>query len=54
MRNYREHLIATSQIKEALVKLGVLATDVILYVVDENDVLIGSLTDGPWSHIDFD
>lgn len=47
MRNYREHLIAAgSKIKEALVKFGVLATDAILFVVDENDVLIGSLTDG--------
>ena len=47
MRNFRDHLITTGEtIKEALIKLDVLAKDAILFVVDEKDVLIGSLTDG--------
>lgn len=47
MRNYREHLILSgSSIKEALVRFDLLAIDAILFVVDENDRLIGSLTDG--------
>ncbi|HOZ86238.1 MAG TPA: nucleotidyltransferase family protein [Bacteroidia bacterium] len=47
MRNYREHLILSgSLIKEALIKLDKLAKDAILFVVDDSDVLVGSLTDG--------
>jgi len=47
MRNYKDHLILTGKsIKQALIQLDVLAKDAILFVVDENDVLIGSLTDG--------
>ena len=47
MRNFRNHLITSkSTIKEALVKLDVLAKDAILFVVDANDTLVGSLTDG--------
>ena len=47
MRNFREHLILNgSAIKEALVKLDKLAADAILFVVDTEDKLIGSLTDG--------
>ena len=47
MRNYREHLILSgSSIKDALLRLDELASDAILFVVDENDKLIGSLTDG--------
>tara|TARA_R110002051_G_scaffold159061_2_gene230428 strand:+ start:6849 stop:7895 length:1047 start_codon:yes stop_codon:yes gene_type:complete len=47
MRNFRDHLISSGEtIKEALIKLDILAKDAILFVVDENDVLIGSLTDG--------
>jgi len=47
MRNFRDHLILKGQtIKEALVKLDVLALDAILFVVDEADHLVGSLTDG--------
>lgn len=47
MRNYKEHLISSgSKIKEALIQLNVLAKDAILFVIDENEILIGSLTDG--------
>lgn len=47
MRSYRDHLILQGQtIKDALVKLDILALDAILFVVDESDRLIGSLTDG--------
>jgi dTDP-glucose pyrophosphorylase len=47
MRNFREHLIASgSSIKKALQQLDILAKDAILFVVDEKDKLIGSLTDG--------
>ncbi|MBC8766921.1 nucleotidyltransferase family protein [Arenibacter sp. BSSL-BM3] len=47
MRNFREHLLPTqSTIREALIKLQDLAKDAILFVVDEEDKLMGSLTDG--------
>ena len=47
MRNYKEHLLLTkSTIKQALVRLDKLAGDAILFVVDKDDKLIGSLTDG--------
>ena len=47
MINYRKHLITSKvPIKEALQKLDILARDAILFVVDANDKLIGSLTDG--------
>lgn len=47
MRNYKEHLIPfNSKIMQALVQLDFLAKDAILFVVDEEDRLIGSLTDG--------
>lgn len=47
MRSYKEHLIAKgSTIKQALSQLNTLAADAILFVVDENYRLIGSLTDG--------
>lgn len=47
MRNFRNHLInSKSTIKDALIKLDVLAKDAILFVVYDSDVLIGSLTDG--------
>lgn len=46
-RNYREHLIPVgAEIKSALKQLDKLAADAILFVVDEEDKLIGSLTDG--------
>lgn len=47
MTNYRDHLILSgSPIKQSLVQLDKLAKDAILFVVDESDKLIGSLTDG--------
>jgi dTDP-glucose pyrophosphorylase len=47
MRNYREHLIKSgSTIKEALEQLNFLSNDAILFVVDSEDFLVGSLTDG--------
>jgi len=47
MRNFRDHLITQEKtIKEALIMLDVLAKDAILFVVNENDILIGALTDG--------
>lgn len=47
MSNYRRHLIFSgSLIFQALVQLDELASDAILFVVDNNQKLIGSLTDG--------
>lgn len=47
MNNYRDHLILSdSIIEKALVQLDKLAKDAILFVVDGDDVLLGSLTDG--------
>lgn len=47
MRNYKEHLIKEgTPLREALVHLDKLASDAILFVVDEGDHLKGSLTDG--------
>lgn len=47
MRNFKEHLLLTQNtIKEALIKLQDLAKDAILFVVDKEDKLLGSLTDG--------
>lgn len=47
MRNYKDHLLLTeSTIREALIKLQDLAKDAILFVVDDEDKLLGSLTDG--------
>ena len=47
MRNYKEHLLfANSTIKEALLLLDKLASDAILFIVNEDYKLIGSLTDG--------
>lgn len=46
-RPYRDHLILSlSTIKDALIKLNELAQDSILFVVDSQDRLLGSLTDG--------
>lgn len=45
--SYKDHLIYEgSSIKTALIRLNSLAKDAILFVVNENDQLIGSLTDG--------
>ena len=47
MRHYKEHLIPSgTRIREALKILDKLAKDAISLVVDKNDKLIGSLTDG--------
>ena len=47
MRSYKEHLILSgSTVKQALGVLNDLSQDAILFVVDENIKLIGSLTDG--------
>lgn len=47
LSNYRKHLILRgSTIREALVQLNDLAKDAIIFVVDDKDTLIGSLTDG--------
>lgn len=47
MRHYRDHLILSgSTIKQALFKLNELSQDAILFVVDSENKLLGSLTDG--------
>lgn len=47
MKNYKEHLIVRgSSLKQALSQLNELAKDAILFVVDEDEKLLGSLTDG--------
>lgn len=47
MRHYKEHLILTgTSIRDALIVLDKLAKDAIIFVVDINDNLLGSLTDG--------
>ena len=47
MRNYKEHLISVNAtIKEALTALDTLAIDAILFAVNEQNQLIGSLADG--------
>lgn len=44
---FKKHLIShRSTVKEALAKLDLLAADAILFVVDDDQILIGSLTDG--------
>ncbi|WP_295795863.1 nucleotidyltransferase family protein [Mucilaginibacter sp.] len=47
MSDYKKHLVdQNAGVKEALAKLNILASDAILFVVDEHERLIGSLTDG--------
>ncbi|MFN1835360.1 nucleotidyltransferase family protein [Balneola sp. MJW-20] len=47
MRHYKEHLIPSgTTIRESLKVLDKLASDAISFVVDKDDKLIGSLTDG--------
>lgn len=47
MRHFKEHLLShVSTIKEALIKLDNLAKDAIVFVIDDDYKLIGSLTDG--------
>lgn len=44
---FKKHLINhNSTVKEALAKLDQLAADAILFVVDKDQKLVGSLTDG--------
>ncbi len=47
MRHYKEHLINKSvTIKDSLSRLELLTTDAVLFVTDDNDILLGSMTDG--------
>ncbi|MBP1653105.1 MAG: nucleotidyltransferase, partial [Bacteroidetes bacterium] len=47
MADYKKHLInQDATLMEGLARLNVLASDTILFVVDEDDKLVGSLTDG--------
>ena len=47
MINFNKHLInKKSSIKDALIKLDILAKDAILFVIDDSGKLQGSLTDG--------
>ena len=47
MRAFKDHLILSgSSVKQALAMLNELSQDAILFVVDKNEKLIGSLTDG--------
>jgi dTDP-glucose pyrophosphorylase len=47
MINYKDHLLKnTSSIKDALIKLNVLAKDAILFIIDDLGKLHGSITDG--------
>ncbi|MHC1703461.1 MAG: nucleotidyltransferase family protein [Tenuifilaceae bacterium] len=47
MNTYRKHLLPTgSSIRQALERLNYLAIDAIVFVVDEQNKLLGSLTDG--------
>lgn len=47
MQPFRRHLLnINATVKDALKALNLLAADAILFIVDENDVLKGSLTDG--------
>jgi dTDP-glucose pyrophosphorylase len=47
MKIFKKHLIlSTTSIKDALIKLDKLASEAILFIVDEKNILIGSLTDG--------
>ncbi len=47
MKDYRRHIISgAATVKDALNQLNVLRVDLTLFVVDENEKLVGSLTDG--------
>jgi dTDP-glucose pyrophosphorylase len=47
VQSYKDHLIRKgASIREALPMLDTLASNAILFVVDDSDILIGSLTDG--------
>ncbi|TDX84099.1 nucleotidyltransferase family protein [Epilithonimonas xixisoli] len=47
MDSFKEHLISKNQsVRETLIHLDKLASDAILFVVDDRNTLLGSLTDG--------
>lgn len=47
MEAFKEHLILKDQtVRDAFIRLDKLASDAILFVVDEKNILLGSLTDG--------
>jgi dTDP-glucose pyrophosphorylase len=47
MRNFRDHLLLSgSTIKQALIQLDVLAKDAMLFIIDQEEKLVGALTDG--------
>lgn len=47
MRHFKDHLInIQSSVRDALARLDLLAGDAIVFLTDDNDKLIGSLTDG--------
>ncbi len=47
MNTYRKHLLkSSSTIREALERLNILALDAIIFIIDSDSKLIGSLTDG--------
>jgi len=47
MKNFKDHLISQGTItRDALIRLDLLARDAILFIVDKNNKLVGSLTDG--------
>lgn len=47
MESFKQHLISKDQgVRDAFIRLDKLASDAILFVVDDNNILLGSLTDG--------
>lgn len=47
MESFKQHLIIKDQsVRDAFIRLDKLASDAILFVVDDHNVLLGSLTDG--------
>ena len=47
MQDFQKHLINEgANVKEALVQLSALSPDLILFVLDKNNKLLGSITDG--------
>jgi dTDP-glucose pyrophosphorylase len=47
MRSFKRHIIySENKIKEALIQLDFLSEDAILFIINKNEQLIGSLTDG--------
>lgn len=47
MESFKQHLILKDQsVRDAFIRLDKLASDAILFVVDDHNVLLGSLTDG--------